>query len=157
MNNNELFLIDHADSIALIESDRIRFLTENNGQKTYESVEIEGLPKIPVIVYQKTTNNNGILTHELSYKFLIPNINLPSLFTERYINNNGKIRYESIPNVNNSDSLIIFDNEGIHTVSKILKITDTTIKYVTNHKRQIYEFAGRIKSQMDTPKTKTLK
>ncbi len=158
MNNidkNDHFLTNHADSIALIDSDRIKFLTEQNGQNTYESIKIEDLPKIPVIVCQKIIDNDGITIHELSYKLLLPSIDLPSLYTERYIND-GEIRYESTPNVVN-DSLILFDNEDLHSIGKILKSTETTIKYVVDHRRQIYEFAGRVISQINTPKTKTLK
>ena len=155
LNSDDHYLSNNINSIALIDLNRIKFLTEKNGQYTYVPVEVEGLPKVPIIVEPKTINNKDGQIYELRYKLLLPNIELPSLYTERYIND-GDINFEAIPNSNNEE-LVVYDNEDIHTIRQILSSKETTMNYIVNHRRQIYELSGRIISQLHNPKTKTLK
>ena len=143
-------------SIALIETSRIHLLTNDNEEYTYNPLIIDGLPNVPIIIYPRLVSNDNGIIHELNYKLFLPNIKLPSIFTERYINN-GDISFEHIPNMQAIGSPIIYDNEDIHTLEKLPKYKDTTIGYITSHKRKIYEFAEIVNEHINKQKTKTLK
>lgn len=146
-NNQRLNLVNNINSIALVETSRIKLLNEGE----YEPITIENLPLIPIYVCPIVCEN----TYELYYKLLIPSIKIASTYIETYTKE-SEITFKSIPSLEYTDKPVIYDNENIHTLSKI-KSEQTTMSYIANHKRRIYEFAEIISKHINEEVSKQLK
>lgn len=144
---------------ALIESDKIEFLDDNDN---WISLDKFGLSQVPIIFSASKINdeNSNIIKYKLNYRLLIPKIDITSK-REEYIYlckneaNEYYREYHSIPNENYEESTQVrYNNEGTNTFSKA-KTASTIITYISKVRRTLYIISS-IMSKEKKQKSKQL-
>ena len=158
---NGIRSINKGHSIALIETEKIMFLVKTNGSYKMMPVNIEGLLYIPVIINAKEAEKAGEIAYNLSYKLLIPHINLPSTYNEEYkLDENSQIICTHTINDTTEESPVIYDNKDDRTILK-LKRPETLENYLIRNKRKLFELKhlidGSIELANELNRQKTLK
>lgn len=153
-------LCDH-EELALIEADKLEYLTKEGKWESFTNFELKYIPVLVKAVPQ--TNENEEHIYELSYKLLSPNIEITPEKTERIILSKDQTKkglytkkYSTLKNEQAFEEAIIrYSNKKTNTFSK-LKNQEEQLIFLRRNRRKLQKTATTINDNVKV-KTMTLK
>lgn len=129
---------------ALIEADKLEYLNSDNKWENFSNLD---LSYVPALIYAEKISDKNMsnLIYELSYKLLIPKIEVVPTRTERIIicQNEDETytkKYISSKNEDSEFASIRYNNKGINTFSKV-KDEEVVMSFIMRNKHKLYKAA----------------
>ena len=145
---------------ALIEADKLEYLTKEGEWKSFTSFDLKYIPILVKAI--KRTKSNQEITYELSYKLLLPNVEITPEKTERITISKTKKglftkKYNTLKNEQVFENAIIrYYNKSTNTFSK-LKTEEKLSTFTRRNRGKLHNAATIIGRNINKTKKLTLK